>query len=365
MLSTRFTALVGCAVPIQQAGMGGVAGPRLAAAVAAAGALGMVGSARIPAPVLTGLLERLRQDAAGPVGVNVLMPFLDPACVEAAASRVRLVEFFYADPDPALIRMVHAGGALAAWQVGTEEEARAAADAGVDLIVAQGLEAGGHVRGTIGLLPLLDRVLGAVGVPVVAAGGIATARGMAAALAAGADAVRVGTRFVVADEADAHPRYQDALIAAGSGDTVLTEAFSVMWPHAPHRVLRSAVEAARAHPGEQVGEMLLGGERLPLPRFAVPTPTLRTTGAIEAMALYAGQSVGAVQARQPAAEIVRELADGAARLLGRWPPVAGRPTAAGAGSPSRRSGPAGGRARGRPADATPPGAPRRRFPRTG
>ena len=214
--------------------------------------------------------------------------------------------------------MVHAGGALACWQIGSEDEARAAADAGVDFIVAQGLEAGGHVRGTIGLLPLLDRVLGAVQVPVVAAGGIATARAMAAALAAGADGVRVGTRFVVAEESDAHPRYQDALIKAGTADTVLTETFSVMWPHAPHRVLRSAVEAAQAHPSDQVGEMVLGGERFPLPRFAVPTPTRQTTGTIEAMALYAGQSVGAVLARQPAAEIVRELADGAAKLLARW-----------------------------------------------
>ncbi len=261
MLSTRFTTLVGCSVPIQQAGMGGVAGPGLAAAVAAAGALGMIGGARIPAPVLTQVLDELREKAPGAVGVNILMPFLDRACVEVAASRVRVVEFFYDTPDPALIRMVHAGGALACWQIGSEDEARAAADAGADLIVARGMEAGGHVRGTIGLLPLLDRVLGTVDVPVVAAGGIATARGMAAALAAGADAVRVGTRFVVAEECDAHPAYQDALIRAGAGDTVLTEAFSVMWPHAPHRVLRSAVVAAQAHPSDQVGEIVLGGER--------------------------------------------------------------------------------------------------------
>jgi nitronate monooxygenase len=324
MLSTRFTALVGCSVPIQQAGMGGVAGPGLAGAVAAAGALGMIGGARIPAPVLTQLLDELRAKAPGAVGVNILMPFLDPACVEVAASRVRVVEFFYASPDPALIRMVHAGGALACWQIGSEDEASAAADAGADLIVAQGMEAGGHVRGTLGLLPLLDRVLGAVAVPVIAAGGLATARSVAAVLAAGADAARVGTRFVVAEESDAHPRYQDALLQAQSGDTVLTEAFSVMWPNAPHRVLRSAVEAATAHPSDQVGEMMLGGERWPLPRFAVPTPTRQTTGAIEAMALYAGQGVGGVAARQPAAAIVRELADGAARLLASWSRADGR-----------------------------------------
>lgn len=143
MLSTRFTTLVGCSVPIQQAGMGGVAGPGLAAAVAAAGALGMIGGARIPAPVLTQVLDELREKAPGAVGVNILMPFLDRACVEVAASRVRVVEFFYDTPDPALIRMVHAGGALACWQIGSEDEARAAADAGADLIVAQGMEAGG------------------------------------------------------------------------------------------------------------------------------------------------------------------------------------------------------------------------------
>jgi nitronate monooxygenase len=318
MLSTRFTKLVGCAVPIQQAGMGGVAGPGLAAAVASAGALGMLGGARIPAPVLTAVLDQLRQETSGTVGVNILIPFLDPPGVEVAASRVRVVEFFYGDPDSALIRTVHQGGALACWQIGSEDEAQGAVDAGADFIVAQGTEAGGHVRGTLGLLPLLDRVLEAVDVPVVAAGGIATARAMAAVLAAGADAVRVGTRFVVAEECDAHPRYQELLIRARASDTVATEAFSVMWPHALHRVLRSCVEAAQAHPTDQVGEMVLGGEKIPLPRFAVPTPTRTTTGAIEAMALYAGQSVGAVHRRQPAAEIVRELADGASRLLNRW-----------------------------------------------
>src|SRR5204863_9454556 len=125
-----------------------------------------------------------------------------------------------------------------AWQVGSVDEARAAVDAGCDFIVAQGVEAGGHVRGQIGLLPLLDRVLDVVGVPVVAAGGIGTARAMAAALAAGASAVRVGTRFVASQEADTHPDYAQALIDAGPGDTVLTTTVAVMCPGAPHRVLR-------------------------------------------------------------------------------------------------------------------------------
>ncbi len=318
MLTTRFTTLVGCRVPIQQAGMGGVAMRELAGAVAEAGGLGMIGGVRLPAPFLAAMLDDLRGQTGGTVGVNFLMPFLDRACVEAAAARCRVVEFFYGDPDPDLVALVHAGGALACWQVGSVEEAVAAADAGCDFVIAQGVEAGGHVRGRIGLLPLLEQVLGRVNVPVVAAGGIGTPRGMAAALAAGADAVRVGTRFVAAAESRAHPAYKDALVRARAEDTVLTEAFSVMWPGAPHRVLRSAVEAARACPDEVVAQIEIGGTVLPVPRLAVPAPTVATTGNVQAMALYAGESVAAVRAVQPAAEIVRELCEGAEQLLRKW-----------------------------------------------
>ena len=138
---------------------------------------------------------------------------------------------------------------------------------------------------------------------------------MAAALAAGADGVRVGTRFIATHESAAHPDYIRALLAAGPEDTVLTEAFSVMWPEAPHRVLRSCVAAAEAFDGEVVGETRIGATTIPIPRLAVPTPTRNTTGTIEAMALYAGQSVGAVREVQPAASIVHELANGAEQLL--------------------------------------------------
>jgi nitronate monooxygenase len=254
----------------------------------------------------------------GPVGVNFLMPFLDREALEAVAGRARVVEFFYGEPDSELVRTVRSGGALAAWQTGSGEEARAAADAGCDFVVAQGVEAGGHVRGTTGLLPLLDEVLDAVDVPVVAAGGIGTERGMAAALAAGADAVRVGTRFLAAEEADVHASYADRLIQATPQDTMLTEAFSVMWPDAPHRVLRSCVEAAQSVDEEFVGEIELAGHRQPVARLSPPTPGRSATGRVDAMALYAGQSVGAVQRLQPAEAIVRELAGGAERLLRRW-----------------------------------------------
>jgi nitronate monooxygenase len=317
MIQTRFTALVGCAVPIQQAGMGN-ARRELAAAVSGAGGLGMLGGVMQPAELLAEEVDAARRDSGGPVGVNFLMPFLDRAAVEATATRARVIEFFYDNPDEELVKIVRSSGALAAWQTGSSEEARAAEQAGCDFVIAQGVEAGGHVRGTTGLLPLLDEVLDAVDVPVVAAGGIGTERGMAAALAAGADAVRVGTRFLAAEEADVHASYAQALVEARPEDTLLTEAFSTMWPNAPHRVLRSCVTAANALEDEFAGEIEHAGHRQPVPRLAPPAPGRTATGRIDAMALYAGQSVGAVQRLQPAETIVRDLAQGAERLLRRW-----------------------------------------------
>jgi NAD(P)H-dependent flavin oxidoreductase YrpB (nitropropane dioxygenase family) len=318
MLTTKFTSLIGCSIPIQQAGMGGVATADLAAAVSAAGGLGMLGAVRLPASFLANILSQLRQQTKAPFGVNFLMPFLDQEALEVAASLSRVVEIFYGDPDPKLVGRIHAGGALACWQVGSVEEARAAEAAGCDLIVAQGVEAGGHVRSRIGLFPLLEQVLDAVDVPVVAAGGIGTPRGVAAALAAGAAAVRVGTLFVAAEESAAHPLYKEALVGARAEDTLLTQVFSVMWPDAPHRVLRSCVEAAELLPDGVVGQTVVAGVTLPLPRFAVPTPTRAATGKVEAMPLYAGESVGGVRAVRPAAEILRELAEEAEALLRRW-----------------------------------------------
>src|SRR4051794_23151589 len=285
--------------------MGGVAGPPLVAAVCRAGALGT-----LPMAAVAPFAERIQQVVAaapGPFAVNVLMPFLsDRGDVETAAEHARVVEFFWAAPDPSLIDLVHDGGALAAWQVGSVDDARAAADAGCDLVIAQGVEAGGHVCGTVPLMALLDGVLSAIDVPVVAAGGIATGRGVAAVLAAGADGARIGARFVATKEADAHPEYLAALVAAGADDTVLTTAFAAGWPDAPHRVLRSSVEAAEAAADGAV-VIRIGEASIPLPRFSVSPPTLETEGEVRAAALYAGQGVGSVTSVEGAADVVGAL----------------------------------------------------------
>jgi NAD(P)H-dependent flavin oxidoreductase YrpB (nitropropane dioxygenase family) len=321
MLTTPFTELLGCRVPLQQAPMGGVTTPELVAAVAGAGAVGMVPAQMLPAAALEALLDDLAARTSGVVGVTFLLPFgADPACVEVAAAKARLVDFYYGDPDPGLVARVHDGGALASWQAGSVAEAVAAADAGCDLLAVQGVEGGGRIRGRVALLPLLTEVLDAVQIPVVAAGGVAGARGVAACLAAGAAAVRVGTRLLATEEAGAHPAYVQALLEAQAEDAVLTDAFSVMWPGGPepHRTLRSALEAAEAFQGEVVGETRMGATTLPVPRFGVPCPNQATTGEIAAMVHYAGQSVGATRQVLPAAQVITDLAEGAEHLLGRW-----------------------------------------------
>jgi NAD(P)H-dependent flavin oxidoreductase YrpB (nitropropane dioxygenase family) len=156
-------------------------------------------------------------------------------------------------------------------------------------------------------------------VPVLAAGGIGSGRAMAAALAAGASGVRVGTRFVAAAESAAHPLWIDMLITARAQDTIYTEAFSGGWPEAPHRILRSCIAAASAFPDEVVGEeRSVDGTPVVVRRFDCLAVDRDTTGAIEAMSLWAGESVGAVRQVQPAAEIVQELAGEAEALVRRW-----------------------------------------------
>lgn len=324
MLTTRFTELVGCTVPIQLAPMGDFARAPLAAAVSNAGGLGMVTVVGAPPEVVIDRIEEALEHTFGPVGANFFLPFADPEtladCVSAAAAHAKIIDFFYADPDPTLVRLVHERGSLASWQVGSVEEARAAADAGCDFIVAQGFEAGGHVRGRIGLLPLLDGVLAAVGVPVVAAGGIGSGRSMAAALAAGADGVRVGTRFIATEESGAHPEYVAALIAAGPAETSHGDYFDYERPGLPHRALSSAVATVAGFSGDIVGEQANPetGERTPVLRFQKMTITSDVTGNIAAMSQWAGESVGMVTRVQPAAEVVREMAEEAERLLRKW-----------------------------------------------
>jgi nitronate monooxygenase len=276
-ISARFTDLIGCRLPIQLAAMGGVGTTELAAAVVAAGGLGMV--------------PRRVEPAAGACGINFLLPF-EPSLaeVEETASRSLVIEFFYGDPRRDLVEAVHAGGALAGWQVGSAAEAEAAAACGCDYVVVQGTEAGGHVRGSQRLDEVLTAARAVVTVPILAAGGIATARRVAEVMALGADGVRVGTRFVTCPESGAHPEYVRRLLAATGDETVVTEWFNEGWEGAPHRVLRSALEAAQG-----------SGWRATTP------PHRGIDRRADDMAMYAGEGVGDVSRAEPAATVVADL----------------------------------------------------------
>lgn len=312
-MTTTFTQLLGIRHPIQQAAMGGVAIPELAGAVARAGALGMLCEFDDePAPDrMSRALELGGSGAGGAVGMGFFGQWVDGdlETFELAAERLRLVEVFWRTPEADLVaRARRCGAALVAWQVGSLDEALAAVDAGCDIVIAQGVEAGGHVRGTMPRQELLDVVLSRVSIPVVTAGGIATAAEVSAAIAAGAAAVRVGTRFVATAESNAHPAYVQALVDATSGDaTVLTTAFGIGWPDAPHRVLASALTAAQHFEGEVVGQRNNPDGPAPIARFQVSTPSRKDNGHIEAMALYAGTGVGAVNAVESAAAVVADL----------------------------------------------------------
>jgi len=279
-VGTRFTRLVGCGLPFQLAVLGGVGTTDLAAAVAMGGGLGMVPYGVEPP-----------QAELGSSGIGFLIPYRPPVeAISREAGKVRVVEFFEGDPDESLVGAGHAGGALVAWQVGSVDEGRAAEAAGCDLVVAQGVEAGGHVRGTIPLDELLPAILGAVRVPVVAAGGIGTAERVAALIAEGADAVRVGTRFLACPECNTHSAYVEALLAAGAADTVLTGDFDDdgHWP-AMVRVLGAALGPARR-----------SGNRSTMP------PTREAEDPL-AMACYAGMSVTDLTRIQPANEVLLDL----------------------------------------------------------
>ena len=307
-LATRFTELVGCRVPVQQAPMGSVSTSALAVAVADAGGVGSITALGLTAGELDKVLAIMAARTTGVLAANFLTGDIDREAVAAAAARVRILDFFWADPDPALVDIAHRGGALASWQVGSLDEARAAADAGCDVVTVQGTEAGGHIRGHSPLLPLLESVLGELDLPVLAAGGIGDGRAFAAVLAAGASGARVGTRFVATEESGAHPAYKQAVAGATAGSTEITGAFAIcpLCATSPRaRVLRSCIHALRDLAGDTAGATTVGGQLVPLPKGHGLPPGAATTGHIEAMAMYAGESAARVQSVEPVAQVIR------------------------------------------------------------
>src|SRR6185436_309764 len=237
---------LGIEVPIIQAPMGGAVGPALAAAVSNAGGLGTLALWGADVSRLRQLVRETRALTAKPFAVNLNLEFPQEERLDACLQEgVPVISFFWGDPS-GLVTRAKSGGATVLHTVGTAEEARRAVASGVDVVVAQGWEAGGQVRGKVATMPLIPAVVDAVGpVPVFAAGGIADGRGLAAALALGASGAWIGTRFLASNEVTIHPRYRERILQATEDDTVyLEELFDIDWPKAPHRVLRNGTVAA-------------------------------------------------------------------------------------------------------------------------
>jgi nitronate monooxygenase len=276
-----------------------------------------------------GVRRQIRETRAltsRPFGVNFNLEFSQEERLEACLNEgVRVISFFWRDPA-ALVPRAKAAGAIVLHTVGSAADARRAVDCGVDIVVAQGWEAGGHVRGTVATMPLIPAVVDAVSpVPVVAAGGIADGRGLAAALALGAAGAWIGTRFLASQESIIHPRYRELLLKANENDTVFESLFDIRWPKAPHRVLRNkTVEAWEAagrppsgqRPGE--GDVIATSRAIgPIVRYQSYTPGADAEGDIDALSLWAGQSVGLVSRVQTAGDIVREIAAEAQSIIQR------------------------------------------------
>ena len=321
MLTTRLTQNLGIRHPIVQAPIGSLVRAELAAAVCSAGKLGMLGMPFQPPEFVRAQIRLMRTMTTKPFGVNFLIPVMTSEDIDAQLAvcieeRIPVASFFWGDAVTFVPRC-HAVGIAVMHQVGTTEEARRAVGGGVDIIIAQGVEAGGHVRGTVGLLPLLISIIDAVpDTPIIAAGGIVDGRGVAAVLTAGADAASLGTRFVATNESEAHSDYKKRLVLASDVDTVHTELHHIGWPpHSPVRVLRSALTEGTEKPEGSIGRMRRGDAIVEIKPFSVVMPTIHVEGRTDLMANYAGQGVGLIHEVLPAATVVERIANEAESIM--------------------------------------------------
>ncbi len=304
-LQTPLCDLLGCRHPVLLAGMGGVARWELAAAVANAGGYAQLGMVREDPALIASEIKALRAATPHPFAVNVIPSATEAGLLDrqiGACLDLGVTDFsFFWDVVPQVVARVIGQGARVIHQVGTVEAARQAEDAGAAVLVAQGVEAGGHVHGTAGMLQLVEAVAAKSRVPVVATGGIASGAGLVAALAAGAQGVQIGTAFLATQESFAHQYHKDRVVQAGPADTVYTDVYVLNWPaHAAVRVIANSVTRAlgfnlTGHDPDALPREVIADEGgRPILRYSTDSPLRITTGDLEAMALFAGQGVGAI-----------------------------------------------------------------------
>lgn len=321
-LATPLSEVLGTEYPLVQAPIGSASNPELAAAVSNAGGLGTLAVTWRSLDATQRAIERTQELTDQPFAINLVVDDSTTChptdehlaiCLDAGVSIISLSfgsPISYSD-------QVHAEDAILMSTVGSAEEARNAVEFGADVVVAQGWEAGGHIQSEVATLPLVPRVADVVDVPVIAAGGIADGRGVAAVLSLGADGVWLGTRFVATEEAAVESDYPERIVGADETDTFYGELFDQGWPGMPHRVLRNSTienweDAERPAPGDRPSE----GEQIgtypngqSIERYGDDLPVDGMDGETEAMAMYAGQSSGGIETVQPAATVVRDLVE--------------------------------------------------------
>jgi nitronate monooxygenase len=317
-LQTILTRRLRLRYPIIAAPLGRGSTPEFLGALVREGALGFVALGHIPETelrqTLSGYIASARN--ADRFGVNLVLIADQTRRLETALEAgCRLVSLLRGDPAP-YVRRAKDAGATVFWTVSGPAEAERAADHGVDFIVAQGREAGGHLTGEAPLMTILPAVIDAArGVPVVAAGGIVDGRGLAAALTIGACGAWMGTRFVASEESGSHPGYKQMIVKSGLSDLVETTLFDGGWPNSPHRVIANStferwVAAGCPPTGSRPGE----GERIgtfpggaPMLRYNVSAPWESMDGDWEAGPLYAGTSAALITSIEPVGQLLARI----------------------------------------------------------
>ena len=317
MIHTRICELLGITHPIVLGGMGSATSAALVSAVSNAGAFGTLGTSGMSAAQITAAAKSIREATDKPFGINhLLFRITEDAFAATLQTRPNVVAFAWARQDQdlrAFFRRVHDAGSKVMYMAGEVPEARRAAEAGADYIVAQGTEAGGHVgwMATMTIVPMILRAVAPL--PVLAAGGIADGRGFTAALALGADAVLVGTRFLAAVESPIHPNLKQAIVDSDGHDTVLTEIADIarghVWPGAMARAKRNAFierwsgrEWALRQCQSEAGKACIEAAR---------------AGDADNAPLLFGQDAGLIDSVKPVAEIIADMVSEADEIIRR------------------------------------------------
>ena len=300
--------------------MGGVARSELVTAVTEAGGFGFLGMVRESPSLIRQEVEAVRRLTSKPFGVNLIPAATDREllqrqlcmCIELT---VPVVALFW-DLVPSVVERLRDAGILVVCQVGSAKEGHSAQRAGAQILIAQGVEAGGHVRGTTSLKLLLPEVIASSDVPVLAAGGMVDGGDLVDALRSGAAGVVIGTAFLASPESFAHEYHKRRILDAQSHDTLLTDVFHINWPiGAPVRVLQNST--THGERGDPFGPSRIIGEEegRPIYLFSTNSPLRSMTGDFEGMALYAGQGVDKIDAIVPAGERLKAIISEATRLL--------------------------------------------------